>query len=110
MIYTTKELLELGENEYSIRNKTKNGQLFLLEHGLYSDEPKPSLDESYICKKYPNSIITGLSAFYIYELIDHIPDKFYLATEQHSFPIRREEVIQSYVDRSYFKIGMTMPT
>lgn len=108
MIYTTKELLEMGETEYSIRNKVYSKQLFLIERGLYSDEKEWNLDEGYISKKYPNSIITGISALHIYDLIDFIPDKFYLASEQHSFPIRRKDVLQSYQEEKYFSIGKTI--
>ena len=105
MIYTAKELYKKGETEYSLRNLVSNGSLFLIEHGIYSDEESPLIDESYICKKYPNATLTGLSAFYVHDLTDHIPDQFYLSTEQHSFPIRREGVIQSYQDKSIYRIG-----
>ena len=106
MIYTTKELLAKNETEYSIRNKLLSKKLFLVERGLYSDEPQNFVDEVYISKKYPNAVLTGLSAFYLYDLTDHIPDCFYLATEQHSFPIRRKDVVQSYQDKSFFDIGV----
>ena len=107
MIYTAKELFKKGETEYSIRIKVANKKLFVIEHGIYSDEETPFLNEIYICKKYNNAILTGLSAFYIYDLTDHIPDKFYLATEQHSFPIRKSNVYQSYQDPSFFLVGKT---
>lgn len=107
MIYTAKELIELGETEYSIRKKVSSGDLFVLERGIYSTKKDNYVDEVYISKKYPNAIITGLSAFYIYDLTDHIPDYFYLATEQHSFPIRRKDVKQSYQDSSFFEVGAT---
>ena len=108
MIYTTKELLELGETEYSIRNRLKTKTLYLLERGIYSDNPLDTADsEVFISKKYPSAIITGLSALYIYDLTDHIPDYHYLATEQHSFPIRRKDVKQSYQHHSFFSIGVT---
>ena len=77
MIYTAKELIELGETEYSIRKKVSSGDLFVLERGIYSTKKDNYVDEVYISKKYPNAIITGLSAFYIYDLTDHIPDYFY---------------------------------
>lgn len=105
MVYTTKELLENGYTEYSIRNSIKNGTLFLIERGVYSDEPHPFIDEIYMCKKYPNAILTGFSAFYYYDLTDFIPEKFYFVTEQHSFPIRRKDVVQSYQDESTLYIG-----
>ena len=108
MIYTAKELFKKGETEYSIKIKVEKKQLFLIERGIYSDEPDPYIDEAYISKKYPNAILTGLSAFSFYNLSDHIPNKFHLATEQHSFPIRRNDVIQSYQDSSYFFVGKSV--
>lgn len=107
MIYTTKDLLKKGETEYSIKNKLLSGKLVLIERGMYSDEDIFYVDEAYICKKYPNAIITGLSAFAIYDLTDNIPDYFFLCTEQHSFPIRRKDVKQSYQDSSFFEVGKT---
>lgn len=107
MIYTAKELINSGETEYSIRNKISNGKLFLLERGIYSDEKNPFLDEEYICKKYPKAILTGPSAFFFYGLTDFYPDCFYLSTEQHSFPIKRSDVFQSYQDSLLFNVGKT---
>ena len=106
MVYTTKELIQKGETQYSIRNKIAIGELFLVERGIYSDSKSEFVDEISICKKYPNAVLTGLSAFYIYDLTDTIPDKFYLATEQHSFPIRRNDVIQSYQESMFFFVGI----
>ena len=107
MIYTAKELRLLGESQYSVKNKLAEGKIFFVEHGLYSDEPNPYNDETFICKKYPKAVLTGLSAFYIYELTDYIPDKFYMATEQHSYPFRRKDVVQTYQDASFFSVGVT---
>lgn len=106
MIFSTKELLDCGETEYSIRTKVSKGALFLIERGIFSDKPLNYVDEAVICKKYPFAVLTGLSAFYFYGLTDHIPDNFYLATEQHSFPIRREGIVQSYQDQLFFSIGV----
>ena len=108
MILTTKELLELGETEYSIKKRLKDKSLHLIERGIYSTDPSDNhSDEVFISKKYPFAIITGLSSFFIYGLTDHIPVYFYLATEQHSFPIRRSDVKQSYQDKSFFNVGVT---
>ena len=107
MIYTTKELLAKGETEYSIKNKLSSNELFLVERGLYSEDSQFFVDESYISKKYPNAVLTGISAFYLYDLTNHIPDCFYLATEQHSFPIKRKDVVQSYQDKTFFRVGAT---
>lgn len=107
MIYTKKELLSNGETHYSIRCLVQDKKLYVVEHGIYSDERNPLIDEVYISKKYEHAIFTGLSAFFIYDLTDQIPNKFYIATEQHSFPIRRKEVIQTYQEPEIFKIGLT---
>ena len=99
MIITTKELLEIGETEYSIKKRMIDGSLKLIERGYYSTDPNDDFaNEIYISKKYPCAVLTGLSAFYIYGLTDYIPEYFYLATQQHSFPIRRNDVKQSYQD------------
>ena len=107
MIYTTRELLELGESEYSIRCKVKSKSLFLIERGVYSDKQNQLFDEVMLCTKYRDVIITGLSAFAIYGLTTQIPEYHYVASKQHSFPIRRREVVQSYQDCSFFSIGVT---
>lgn len=105
MIYLMKELLNKGETEYSVKHQLANGDLFLAERGVYSDEPNAVVNEVFICKKYPNAIITGLSAFYIYDLTDYVPDSFHVATLQHAYPIQRKDVSQSYQDPSFFLIG-----
>ena len=107
MICTTKELLSRGETEYSIRKQLLDGSLFLIERGCYCTnlEDKYS-DEVFISKKYPFAILTGLSAFYVYGLTDYIPDYHYLATEHHSFPIRRPDIKQSYQAASFFEVGV----
>lgn len=107
MVYLTKDLLKKGETEYSIRNKVLKGKLYSVERGVYSDEPNPLIDEVYLSKVYPNAIITGISAFSIYDLTDYIPETTYLATEQHSFPIRQNDIVQSYQDPSFFNVGRT---
>lgn len=107
VVYTTKELLKNGETEYSIRMKLNSGLLTRLERGVYAaSQDHVIYDEELLCKKYPKAVITGLSAFYLYDLTDHIPDFYYLATEQHSYPIRRKEVKQSYQDASFFNVGI----
>ena len=108
MIYSTKELLKSGETEYSIRCKLRDGVLHKHTRGFYTfSDSTDFVNEAFICKKYPESILTGLSAFNIYDLTDYIPDFFYLATEQHSFPIRRNDVKQSYQEKNFFEVGVT---
>ena len=107
MIFTTKELLSRGDTEYSIRKKVASGELHLVERGVYSDESSLFIDEVFLAKKYPNAVLTFLSAYYLHDLTDSVPDSFFLATEQHSFPIRRKDVRQSYQDPSFFSVGIS---
>ena len=107
MVYTTKELLSRGDTEYSIRKKAAAGELHQVERGVYSDESPLFKDEVFLSKKYPNAVFTFLSAYYLHDLTDLVPDCFFLATEQHSFPIRRKDVTQSYQDPSFFFVGIS---
>ena len=104
--------MQKGETEYSIRNKINEESLFCVERGFYSDKREVFYrKEALISKKYPLGIFTGLTAFYIYGLTDYIPEYFYLATVQHSFPIRKKDIKQSYQDSSFFEVGViTMKT
>lgn len=45
--------------------------------------------------------------FYLYGLTDYIPGAFHSTILQHSFPIRRNDVVQSYQVKSFFEIGVT---
>lgn len=107
MVFTTKELIKNGETEYSIRKKVKEKKLFLMERGVYCTNKYCFRNDDFIAKKYPNAIITGFTAFFLYDLTDFIPDEYDLATKQHSAPIRQKDVKQSYQDPSIFEIGVT---
>lgn len=107
MIYRTQDLLTIGETKYSISKKVRNKKLYRLERGLFSDTLKFNLEEQLISTKYPFCVLTGVSAFSFYDLTDIIPDKVYVATLEHSFPIRKENVVQSYQSKEYFNIGIT---
>lgn len=108
MIYTTNELLKSGESEYSIIKKLGNNLLFKITNGFYTDSKNCGINEEYVSKRYPNAIFTGLSAFYIRDLTDAIPDYFYLATAQKTFPIRNKSIKQSYQNKEIINIGSTI--
>lgn len=107
MVYTANELLKMGETEYSIRQKIAHGFLFKISNGFYTDKMEYVIDEEYISKRYPLAIFTGFSAFYMRDLTDGIPPFFYLATPQKTFPIRRNDVKQSYQSSTIVEIGVT---
>ena len=107
MILTYRQLIANGENQYSIRKKVKEGVIFLVGRGLYSDRKDPILDEGYVSVKYPNSVLTGYSAFYLHDLTDGVPEFYYVATPYNALPIRDPSVKQTYQDPNYLNVGAT---
>ena len=59
----------------------REGKLFKVATGLYSDTPDWS-DIEVVLAKYPNAVVTLQSAYYYYELSDSIPEVFHLATDR----------------------------
>ena len=106
MLFYYKELLEKGFNRYQIEKKTKNGELYKVSKGIYSDEEYPS-ELAILMKKYPKAILTLNSAFFYYDLTDKIPDYYYLATEKKSHSINEDSVKQIYTTNDFLDIGIT---
>ena len=57
--------------------------------------------------KYPNAIVIMDNVFYYYKLIDTIPRKIYLSTDDRSSKIIDKRVEQIYILSKYFKLGIT---
>lgn len=108
MIYSTKELIESGETEYSIRLKVASGELHKLDRGYYSDGLNESGSEPYYCKKNPDAVVTGYSAFCFHNLTDGVPDYCYLSTPRNSRPIRDPFVHQSYQSLDTINLGVSI--
>ena len=106
MLFYYRELLEKGFNKYQIEKKTKNGELYKVSKGIYSDEEYPS-ELAILMKKYPKAILTLNSAFFYYDLTDKIPDYYYLATEKKSHSIKEDSVKQIYTINVFLDIGVT---
>lgn len=106
MVYYYKELLKSGLNRYQIEKKVKNGALYKIEKGIYSDEEYPN-ELSVIVKKYPKAVLTLNSAFFYYELTDKIPDYYYLATDKKSSNIENNSVKQIFTKKDFLDIGLT---
>lgn len=105
MIFKTIDLLNKGENEYSIRKLVKQKKLFFVSHGLYSNSKVLMFDEKSLITKYPNVIFTNLSAFYYYDLTDNIPNKFYVVTKSNEHKIKDKRIIQSFQKEDTLNLG-----
>ena len=104
MILLYKDLIKQYKSDYEIKKIIREGNLFKIEKGIYSDTNNVNYLEV-ITKKYPNAIFTMDSAFYYYNLTDVIPNKVYLATDRNSDKINNLKIVQSFVAKSILNEG-----
>ena len=86
MILLYKELIKQYKSDYEIKQLIKEGKIFKIERGIYSDNNNVNYLEV-LTKKYPNAIFTLDSAFYYHNLTDVIPEKECLALKRNSTKI-----------------------
>ena len=104
MLLSYVECLEKYGTDYQIKKNVQEGNLFLKEKGIYSDERYvPELE--IIFKKYPHAIITLNSAFYYYGFTDTIPELYHVATPKNARKISDERVKQIYDNSEAFDMG-----
>ena len=84
MIFTYKELLLKYKSAYQIEKAIKNGKVYKIEKGIYSDIHNVHYLEI-IMKKYPYGVLSSYSAYYYYNLTDTIPKKIYFKFGDCSF-------------------------
>jgi len=105
-LYTYKETLEKYGSRSAVLTQVNEGELFNVARNLYSTNPYTDT-LAQVMKLYPEAIITGLTAFYIYGLTDKIPMQIDLATRRNSTRISNPEIKQHFMDNSRFEIGVT---
>ena len=104
MIKTRAECLREYCSDYFIGQTVKEGKLFRIDKGIYSEkEYVPEL--ALLSFKYPKTIITMDSAFYLYGLTDEVPDLCTLATKREAAPITDPRVKQIFMPQELLKIG-----
>ena len=106
MIKRLTECLEEYGSHYRIRELIREGKLFKIEPGIYSDSPRYGTLEV-LLTKYPRSVVTLDSAFHYYNLTDEIPTMFHLATDRDDGKIKDPRVKQSFVPTGTSSIGVT---
>lgn len=105
MIYTFKECKEKYGSLYMINNAVKNEELYKIERGFYSDQPREP-EISLISIKYPDAVFTMNSAFYYHNLTDTIPDKYFLVTDKDAATISDKRVVQKYENSKALNLGV----
>ncbi len=106
MVYSYKELRKIYGTDYKIQKLVKEGNLYKIESGIYSDRQNNHYLEIFV-KKYPNAIISGDSAYYYHNLTDVIPQKIFMTTNRTSGRFDDSHIIQSYATSNYFTLGKT---
>lgn len=104
MILLYKDLIKKYKSDYEIKKLLKEGKIFKIEKGIYSDKENVNYLEI-INKKYPNAIFTMESAFYYYNLTDVIPEKEFLALKRDSTKITDSRIKVIYYQDKFFDIG-----
>jgi predicted transcriptional regulator of viral defense system len=105
-LLTYKEALNKYGSRSAISSNLDSGDLFAIKRNLYSTKNHPSQFEI-ITKRYPQAIVTGQTAFYIYGFTDKIPMQIDLATKRNGTRITDPDVKQHFVDNKLFKLGST---
>ena len=102
---TRAECLELYGSDYFIGKKIKEGELYKVGKGIYSDK-KYVPEMAVYSYKYPNAVVTMKSAFYVHGLTDVIPDECEMATKRDAAKIKDKKVKQYFVDEELFAEGI----
>lgn len=106
MIFTYNELLFNYKSAYQIEKAVKDGKIFKVEKGIYSDVPNVHYLEV-IMKKYSYGIFTSYSAYYYHNLTDVIPNKMYLATNRNATTINSDKIQQIRMKDELYNLGKT---
>ena len=106
MLLNYQECIDKYGSDYRIKKEISNGDLFVVEKGIYSTERHaPEIDV--IMSKYPKTVCTGNSALFYHSLTDVIPDYYYLASRRTDTRIRDPRVVQSFLKDDIFEAGIT---
>lgn len=106
MLIPYSECIKRYGNHHKVARMVEAGELFKIEPGIYSDTKNKPRDLELILARYPAAVVTLLSAYYYYDLTDHIPDKYHLAMERGGTRIKDPNVIQHDVPVGTLGIGV----
>jgi hypothetical protein len=105
MVITFNECLEKYGGRYRVERMVRDGALYKVCTGIYSDKPEWS-DVEVVLAKYPRAVVTMQSAYSYYELSDSIPEAFHLATDRDASKIYDEEIVQHFMPKGTIDIGV----
>ena len=105
-LFTYKEALQEYGSRTALLKCLDEGTLFSVRRNLYSTNRHVD-PLAQVMKLYPQSIITGLTAYYLHRMTDRVPDKIDLATKRNATRISDPEVRQHFMANKIFAVGAT---
>ena len=107
MLLNYKSCRESYGSPYQIEKAIREGRLFKMETGVYSDTGKESEIEV-LQERYPAAIVSFESAYFYYDMTDYVPEKYALVTGNHSRLIQDDRIRQYYIPAEVLKVGMVV--
>lgn len=105
MLLSYEQCINKYKSDYQIKKQIKEGKLYRIERGVYSDQKYES-ELSVIRMKYPSAVLGLYSAFFYQGLTDTIPRKYYLVTNRNDAKIKDQRVKQSFEKEEYLTVGV----
>ena len=91
---------------YQIEKAIKDGRLFKMDVGVYSEDGTESEIEV-IQMKYPRTIVSFDSAYFYYDMTDYVPDQYTLTIANHARLIRDDRIKTFFVPEDVLDVGVT---
>ena len=90
---------------YQIEKALKEGCLFKMDKGVYSESGDESEIEVLLAK-YPNAVVSFDSAYFYYDMTDYVPEKYTLTISDHARPIKDACIKLFYVPENVLMVGV----
>lgn len=91
---------------YQIEKAVREGRLFKMAPGVYSESGEESEIEV-LQARYPKSVLSLDSAYYYYDMTDEVPERYVLVTADNAPRICDPTVRQLYVPAGALMVGAT---
>ena len=91
---------------YQIEKAVREGRLFKMAPGVYSESGEESEIEV-LQARYPKSVLSLDSAYYYYDMTDEVPERYVLVTADNAPRISDPIVRQLYVPAGALMVGAT---
>ena len=104
MIYSYNECIAKFGSCYALKKAVADKKIFKIKEGLYTTEKEPRELEIFV-KTHKDAVFTMYSAFYYLGISDHIPEKYYVATDKDASKYNSPDVIQYFMNNGLINYG-----